>query len=155
MEILYQLGGLLLGAVPTAIFFILLVIAYGYLVRRPLEHTLAERRARTSGAVEQARGAIAAAEAETSAYEEKLRAARAEVLALREKQLQRLQAERDAALQTARDEAQARVRAAKQDIESSTELARTQIERAAVELGQQIIRTILPAEAATMAEARR
>jgi F-type H+-transporting ATPase subunit b len=45
-------------------------------VERPLERTLAERRARTSGAVEQARGAIAAAEAETTAYEEKLRAAR-------------------------------------------------------------------------------
>ena len=92
MEILNQLGGLLLGAVPTVIFFILLVIAYGYLVRRPLEHTLAERRARTSGAVEQARGAIAAAEAETSAYEEKLRAARGEMQALREQHMERLQA---------------------------------------------------------------
>ena len=93
MEILSQLGGLLLGAVPTAIFFILLILAYGFLVRRPLRRTLDERRARTIGAVEQARGAIAAAEAETTAYEEKLRAARAQLLALREKQIERLQAE--------------------------------------------------------------
>ena len=62
-QILKQLGGLVLGSVPTVIFFILLVVLYGALVRRPLEKTLAERRARTSGAVEQARGAIAAAEA--------------------------------------------------------------------------------------------
>ena len=48
-------------------FFILLVAAYGLLVRRPLDKVLAERRARTSGAVEQARGAMAAAEAETTA----------------------------------------------------------------------------------------
>jgi hypothetical protein len=33
MEILSQLGGLLLGAVPMAIFFTLLIIAYGILVR--------------------------------------------------------------------------------------------------------------------------
>ena len=153
MEILRQLGGLMLGAVPTAIFFILLVIAYGYLVRRPLERTLAERRARTSGAVEQARGAIAAAEAETSAYEQKLRAARAEILAMREKQLQRLNAEREAALQGAREQAQERVRVAKVEIESSSAVAREQIENAATQLSEQIVRAILPAGSA-MAEAR-
>jgi F-type H+-transporting ATPase subunit b len=74
-EILRQLGELVLGAVPTMILFILLVMAYGILVRRPLVRVLADRRARTTGAVEQAKGAIAAAEAETSAYEEKLRKA--------------------------------------------------------------------------------
>jgi F-type H+-transporting ATPase subunit b len=152
MEILTQLGGLMLGAVPTAIFFILLVIAYGYLVRRPLEHTLAERRARTSGAVEQARGAIAAAEAETSAYEQKLRAARAEILAMREKQLQALQVEREAALRGAREQAQERIRIARTEIERSGAVAREQIERAAAQLAEQIVRAILPAGAA-MAEA--
>ena len=49
--ILTQLGGLFLGSVPTIVFFVLLVIAYGYLVRRPLDKVLAERRARTVGAV--------------------------------------------------------------------------------------------------------
>jgi F-type H+-transporting ATPase subunit b len=147
MEILNQLGGLLLGAVPTAIFFILLVIAYGFLVRRPLDRTLAERRARTSGAVEQARGAIAAAEAETSAYEEKLRAARAQILALREQQMQRLQAEREAALKDARELANKKIQSAKNEIESSATVAREQIEHAAATLGEQIIRAILPAGA--------
>jgi F-type H+-transporting ATPase subunit b len=60
-QILNQLGGLVLGSVPTIVLFITLVAAYGFLVRRPLDRVLAERRARTSGAVEQARGAIAAA----------------------------------------------------------------------------------------------
>ena len=63
MEILNQLGSLTLGSVPTIIFFLLLIGAYSFLVRRPLERMLAERRARTSGAVEQARAAISAAEA--------------------------------------------------------------------------------------------
>ena len=52
----------MLGAAPTMV-LLLLVIAYGLLVRRPLERVLAERRARTTGAVEQARAAISDAEA--------------------------------------------------------------------------------------------
>jgi F-type H+-transporting ATPase subunit b len=153
MEILNQLGSLLLGAVPTMIFFILLIIAYAYLVRRPLERTLAERRARTSGAVEQARGAISAAEAETSAYEEKLRAARAEMQALREKHLSRLQQEREAALTDAREQAQQHVRAARTEIEKSTAIAREQIERAAAQLSEQIVNALLP-KGTARAEAR-
>ena len=79
MDILNQLGGLVLGSVPTIVLFVLLVIAYSLLVQKPLVKTLEERRARTTGAVEQARGAIAAAEAETAVFEDKLRAARTEV----------------------------------------------------------------------------
>lgn len=148
MEILNELGGLLLGAVPTMILFILLVIAYAYLVRRPLERTLAERRARTSGAVEQARGAISAAEAETSAYEEKLRAARGEMQTLREQHLNRLQQEREAALAGAREQAQEHVRTARTKIEQSTAIAREQIERATPQLSEQIVNALLgPARA--------
>ena len=66
-QILNQLGELVLGSVPTMVLFILLVAAYGLLVRRPLDRILAERRARTSGALEQARSAIAAAEAAAAA----------------------------------------------------------------------------------------
>ena len=40
-QILSQLGGLVLGSVPTIVFFLLLVVAYGVLVRRPLDHVLA------------------------------------------------------------------------------------------------------------------
>ena len=89
-QILNQLGGLVLGSVPTMVLFILLVAAYGLLVRRPLDRVLAERRARTSGAIEQARRAIAAAEAETAAYEEKLRNARVEIFQMRDKKLKQI-----------------------------------------------------------------
>jgi F-type H+-transporting ATPase subunit b len=59
--ILNKLGGLVLGSVPTIVLFLLLLAAYAVLVRRPLDKVLAERRARTSGAVEKAREAIARA----------------------------------------------------------------------------------------------
>ena len=144
MEILHQLGGLVLGSVPTMVFFLLLVAAYGSLVRKPLDKTLAECRAGTTGAVEKARGAIAAAEAEATVYEEKLRSARSEIMAARERKLQQWQAERDQAIQSARDAAQARVNAAKQEIEGMSVSARKQIESATAQLSEQILRAVLP-----------
>jgi F-type H+-transporting ATPase subunit b len=127
------------------IFFILLVAAYGPLVRKPLEATLAERRARTIGAVERARGAIAAAEAEATVYEEKLRNARNEIMAARERRLQQWQAERDQAVEAARAMAQDRVKAARQEIEGMSVSARKQIEDATAQLSDQILRAVLPA----------
>jgi F-type H+-transporting ATPase subunit b len=144
MEILHQLGGLVLGSVPTMVLFILLVAAYGLLVRRPLEKTLAERRARTSGAVARACCAIAAAEAETTVYEGKLRTARNEIMAARERRSQQWQAERDQALESARVAAQDQVKAARKEIEVMSVDARKQIEGATAQLSEQILRAVLP-----------
>jgi F-type H+-transporting ATPase subunit b len=144
MEILHQLGGLVLGSVPTMVFFLLLVAAYGTLVRKPLDKTLAERRARTTGAVESARSAISAAEAEATVYEEKLRAARSEMMAARERKVQQWQAERDQAVKGARESAQARVNTAKQEIEAMSVGARKQIEESTALLSDQILRAVLP-----------
>ena len=144
MEILHSLGGLILGSVPTMLLFVLLAVAYSFLVRRPLERTLAERRVRTSGAVEQARGALAAAEAETAVYEDKLRAARQEILAEREKRLKQQQTVREQAVAAARQQAGDRTRSAKAEIEASAGAARKQIESAVAELGDRIVRTLLP-----------
>jgi F-type H+-transporting ATPase subunit b len=145
MEILHQLGGLVVGSVPTMVFFILLVVAYGALVGRPLAKTLAERTARTTGAVEQARGAIAAAEAETTVYEDKLRSARSEIMAGRERRTQQWQAERDKAVEAARAIGQDRVKAARSEIEAASAGARKQIEEATAQLSDQILRAVLPA----------
>jgi F-type H+-transporting ATPase subunit b len=144
-EILRQLGELVLGSVPTMVLFILLVIAYGLLVRRPLDRILAERRARTTGAVEQARGAIAAAEAETSAYEDKLRKAKAEIFQARDQKLKQWNAERDAAIEQVRQSTQQRILAAKLDIEQSATTARAQIEGMSAELSSRILSVMLPA----------
>jgi F-type H+-transporting ATPase subunit b len=144
-EILKQLGELVLGSVPTMVLFILLVIAYGLLVRRPMDRILAERRKRTTGAVEQARGAIAAAEAETTVYEDKLRKAKAEIFQGRDEKLKQWSAERDAAIEQVRQATQERVRAARQEIEQSATTARAQIEGMSAELSSRILRAMLPA----------
>jgi F-type H+-transporting ATPase subunit b len=145
-QILSQLGGLVLGSVPTMVLFLLLVTAYGFLVRRPLDRVLAERRARTTGAVEQARNAISEAEAKTADYEEKLRRAKADLFGAREKQLKQWQAERDQALAEARAATTEKVQAAKSEIEQSVSIARRQIEAMSAELSDQIMRAVMPAE---------
>ncbi len=146
--ILKQLGELVLGSVPTILLFILLVIAYGLLVRRPLDNVLTERRARTTGAVEQARGAISAAEAETAVYEDKLRAAKAEIFGDREARRKQWVADREAALEEARTMTQTRVRAAREEIEQGASTARGQIEGMSAELSAQVLRAVLPVGAA-------
>jgi F-type H+-transporting ATPase subunit b len=144
-QILNQLGELVLGSVPTMVLFLLLVAAYGLLVHRPLDRVLAERRARTSGALEQARKAIAAAEAETAAYEEKLRAAKAEIFHARDQKLKQWYAERDAALTQVRQRAEERVGGARQEIEQSAQEARLHIVARSDELSTLVINAVLPA----------
>jgi F-type H+-transporting ATPase subunit b len=144
-QILHTLGQLVLGSVPTMILFILLVAVYGFLVRRPLDRVLAERRLRTTGAVEQARGAMAAAEAETTAYEDKLRRAKAEIFQAREQKLKLWNAEREQALGEVRQATQQRILAARVEIEQSAGTARQQIEAVSAELSSRILKAILPA----------
>ena len=144
-QILNQLGGLVLGSVPTILLFLLLIAAYNFLVQRPLKKVLAERRARTSGAIEQAKGAISAAEAETAVYEDKLRAAKSEIFKAREQKLKAWAAEREAALEQAKSATEERLKAARHEIEQSAATARQQIEGASAALSAQFIRAVLPA----------
>ena len=143
--ILNQLGGLFLGSVPTIVFFVVLIVAYGFLVRRPLDAVLAERRARTTGAVEQARGAMSAAEAETAVFEDKLSAARAEIFAARDARLARWSQEREALLVEARGAMSSKISQAKLEIEQGVGAARQQIESMSLELSTKIMKAVLPA----------
>jgi F-type H+-transporting ATPase subunit b len=115
------------------------------LVRRPLDKVLAERRARTSGAVEQARNAIAAAETETTQYEDKLRGAKNEIFQAREAKVKQWSAERDAALEQVRQTAQQKILSAKVDIEKSAGAAKTQIDAMSSELSTRVLKAVLPA----------
>ncbi len=148
-DILNQVGGLILGSVPTMVFFILLVVAYGFLVRRPLDKVLAERRARTTGAVEQAQGALSAAEAETAVFEDKMRAARREIFEMRERKLKQWAAERDQALDQARAATTEKVLVARQRLDANAQATRQLIEGFSGELSAQIVRAVLPAGASS------
>jgi F-type H+-transporting ATPase subunit b len=147
-EIFQQLQGFFIGAVPTALLFIVLVLAYQILIQGPLTAVLKERRARTQGAVDAAHKAIEEAEKRAIDYDTKLRLARAEIFKAREERIKQWSAERDAALDSARKAAGVRVSRAKAELEVEAEQARKLVEASVSELAGQVVRAVLPATAA-------
>jgi len=143
-DILQQVGDLMLGAIPTALLFAVLVLAYQFLVQGPLSRTLAERRARTEGAIEDAHKAIALAEARATEYADKLRHARAEIYKLREQRAKQRNAEREAALDAARKTAGSKVSQAKAELEAEAAHARQAIQASGADLANQMVRAVLP-----------
>ncbi len=134
----------MLGAVPTVLLFIVLVLAYQFLIQGPLTATLKERRARTDGAVEDAHKAIAQAEARAAEYALKLRQARAEVYKAREQRIKQWNAERDAALDAARKAAGVKVGQAKAELDAEAAIARQTIQASAGDLANQVVHAVLP-----------
>ncbi len=146
-EIFQQLETLLVGSVPTALLFIVLVLAYQFLVQGPLSKTLDERRARTEGAVEAAHQAIAQAEAKAAEYAAKLRQARAEVYTVREQRVKQWNAEREAALESVRKATGEKVSQARAGLEADAAQARQAIQAAAGDLADRVVRAVLPVAA--------
>ena len=142
-ETLRQLGELLLGSVPTVILVTLLYALYTTIVHKPLQRVLAERRSKTEGAVEKSRADIAAAEARTAEYEQKLREARSAVFRAQEARRQAALQARTNALHEARSRAQAQVLAAKNNIEADRAAAEQGLPADAAALAQEIVRRVL------------
>lgn len=143
-DIVQQVGALLIGAVPTILLFVALVAAYQLLVQGPLNRVLAERRARTEGAVENAHKAIADAEAKAAEYADKLRLARAEIFKMREQRAKQRNTEREAALDETRKAAGTKVAQARTEIETEADRARQTIQGSVGELANQVVRAVLP-----------
>ena len=142
-ETLRQLGELLLGAVPTVILLALLYVLYTAIVHKPLRRVLEERRGKTEGAVEKSRADIAAAEARTSEYEQRLREARATVFRAQEARRKAALEARTAALNDARAKAQGQVLAAKADIQKDRDVAQGSLQAEAQMLAAEIMRRVL------------
>jgi F-type H+-transporting ATPase subunit b len=142
-QTLKQLGELLLGAVPTVILLALLYALYTVIVHKPLRRVLEERRSKTEGAVEKSRADIAAAEARTSEYEQRLREARAKVFHAQEARRKVALDARTAALNQARAKAQAQVQAARADIQKDRDAAQGGLKADAQTLATEIMRRVL------------
>jgi F-type H+-transporting ATPase subunit b len=142
-ETFRQISELLLGSIPTIIFFLLLYGLYTVLVHKPLMRVLAERRARTQGAIEKARADIALAERRTAEYEQKLRDARIAILKAQEARRAVATKARDAAVAQARTQSQAQVQQAKTTIEQDKQAAQTTLDSEAGRLATEIIRIVL------------
>ena len=142
-QTLQQLGELLLGAVPTVIMLMLLYALYTLIVHKPLQSVLEERHNKTEGAIEKSKADIAAAEARTSEYEQRLREARAAVFRAEDAKRHAAMQARAKAVAEARNGAQAQVQAAKADIEKDRLAAEQGLQAEAAALAREIVRRVL------------
>ncbi|MFZ0286453.1 MAG: hypothetical protein WAL32_14580, partial [Terriglobales bacterium] len=131
--------------VPTIIFMMLLFGLYDVLVYRPLVKVLAERRSKTEGAVEKARADIAAAEARTVEYEQRLREARLAVFKSQEARREQALQARAAVAAEARTKAQAQVGQARAAMEKDKLAAQEKLQAESGKIASEIIRTVLQA----------
>ncbi len=138
-----QLGELLLGAVPTVILLGMLYVIYTFVVHRPLMAVLAERRSRTQGAMEKARADIAAAEARTADYEQRLREARQKIFKSQEARRQQATQSRTQVVNEARTRAQEQVKQARAAMEDDKQQAMAKLQSDAASLATEIVRTVL------------
>jgi F-type H+-transporting ATPase subunit b len=142
-ETLKQVGELLLGSIPTIVFMVLLYGIYTALVHKPLVKVLAERRSKTEGAVEKARADIAATEARTAEYEQRLREARMSVFKNQEALRQQALQSRAAAVDEARNKARAQVEQARAAIGKDKAAAQAGLQAESGKLAAEIIRIVL------------
>jgi len=142
-QTLRQVGELLLGAIPTVVILLLLYGAYALLVHRPLRRILAQRRSLTEGAIIKARAEVAAAEARTQEYEERLREAKAKIFAALESRRKAAEQARDEAIAAARAAAHQQIREAQGAIEQEAAAARAGLQSEGERLANEIIQVIL------------
>lgn len=141
-EILTKLGGLVLGAVPTILLFLLAFVAYRFIVYAPLSRVLSERRNKTEGALEKARADIAAAEAKVAEYERALREARMNIFRAQEARRQKALEARARAVTEARSQAGAQVREARAAIEAQVSQSKASLQAESQRLANEVIQAI-------------
>ena len=124
---LHALGGILLRAVPT---FLLVILLHFYLKSvffKPLEKVLRQRYEVTEGARKLAAQSLEQAAAKTAAYEEQVRAAKAEMYQAQEQLHKQLQEREAAAVAEARARADAALKQAKEQLAADVEAAKASI----------------------------
>jgi F-type H+-transporting ATPase subunit b len=145
LEVLQQLLGLFIQAIPTVIIVFLFYVMLRILLFGPLGRVMDERAARTEGARKEAEASQAAAREKVRAYEEALRKARLAVYAEQDIERRTLLDQRAAHAREARAAAMARVQAEKTQIAQDATVARAQLEAGTPQLAAEMVRRLLEA----------
>jgi F-type H+-transporting ATPase subunit b len=141
-ETLAKLGGLVLGAIPTILLFLLAFAAYRVIVYAPLSRVLSERRNKTEGALEKARADIAAAEAKVAEYEKALREARMTIFRSQEARRQKALEARAQTVAEARAQAQAQVHEARSALGAQVAQSKVGLQAESQRLASEVIQAI-------------
>ena len=123
-QTLQALVGLMVKAIPTALFLIFLVFYLRSMLFGPLAKVLKQREDLTGGAREAATASLAAADRKQQDYEAKFNQARAEVYKSQEETRRQWLDDQASAVATARTQAGEQVQAARQQIETEAATAR-------------------------------
>src|SRR5271155_1913805 len=123
-QTLQALGGILIKAIPTAIFLSFLHFFFRLMLFGPLRKVLKQREELTAGARLAAEASLAAADRKAAEYEAQFRDARAEVYKEQEETRSRWLADHAAQVTAARSSAEAAVAQAKFEIASEAASAR-------------------------------
>jgi F-type H+-transporting ATPase subunit b len=142
-QTLQALSGILLKALVTVFFVVLLHFYLKGMLFGPLARILKEREALTEGAKKSAATSLAEAEHKTAEYEVKLREARAEVYREQEAMRRQWLDEQAKQVAEARAASEVRVRAAKAEIAAEAAAARNNLSGTAATLADQIAGSIL------------
>jgi F-type H+-transporting ATPase subunit b len=154
MELFHTIAQLFLEATPTAILVFLFYLFLRAKFFRPVQQVLAERKARTEGALREAGAIQAAAQEKLRAYHEAIRKIRAGIQAEQETIRRAALDERAEVVRAARARANERVRAAKNRLAAELEATRAQLDEQSRGLAEEIARRILerPAAGAPLAK---
>jgi len=144
MDILQQLKGLLLGALPTTIIVFALFFFLRWAFWRPLERVLAARAAATEGARQEAEEMVRRADERLRQYEESLRQARAEIYRQQEAERRTALDERGRLLRDTRAQATESLRQAKLEVARDVDQAKKSLTGESERLAELIAQTLLP-----------
>jgi len=137
------LGGILLKAIPTVIFLIVLHFYLKAMLFGPLDRVLKQRRALTEGARETAEASLAAANRKAEEYEAKLRDARAAVYKQQEEIRKGWLDEQAKQVAEARTRNEVAVKAARDGIAQDAAMARKSLQDTSAAVADQIVAMVL------------
>lgn len=147
-QTLHALGDLLVKAIPTVLFFILLNAYLKRVLFRPMARILEERKKATEGVRELARRAFEAADRKSSEFEHALQLARAEIHQEHEALRRKWTEEQAELIAKARAEADKKLEQAKQEIGLEAERAQADLNTRVESLGEEIVSSLLRRRAA-------
>ena len=145
---LKDLGNLLVEAIPTIVFFILLTVYLKHVFFKPMAKILEERRKATEGVRELARRAFDAADKKSAEFEHALQIARSELHQEHESLRRQWSDEQAQIIAKARAEADQKIQLAKQQIALEVERAEAALDPKVDALSEQIVHTLTERRAA-------
>src|SRR6266852_2394384 len=137
------LGQILLRAIPTLLFLILIHFYLKAMFYRPLQKVLAQRREATEGARQAAEASLKSAAEKVAAFEQSLREARAEIYRQQEEVRRQWLEEQTARLAEARKASQALIWEASAQLAAEKEAAKRDLVTYADSLAEQIAQSIV------------